>query len=92
MSSRKTIAAMPSSGIKGNRRMTIHDQGAPPPRGRAVRADEDTGGLGLSDHTQKRIGLHLRAMYETVVQQPVPDRFRDLIAQLEASPPDEATP
>ncbi|NEU11519.1 anti-sigma factor [Methylobacterium sp. BTF04] len=40
---------------------------------------------GLSDHTQKRIGLHLRAMYDTIVQQPVPDRFRDLIAQLDSS-------
>lgn len=82
---------MPVSGIKGNRRMNTHDKGDPALGDRTVRADEDTRGRGLSDHTQKRIGLHLRAMYDTVVQQPVPDRFRDLIAQLEASPPDEAT-
>nr|WP_245259679.1 NepR family anti-sigma factor [Methylobacterium sp. 10] len=39
----------------------------------------------LSDLTQKRIGLHLRAMYDTIVQQPVPDRFRDLIARMDDS-------
>jgi len=91
MSSRKTIAAVPVPGIQGNQRMNIHDKGDPVPGDRAVRADEDARGRGLSDHTQKRIGLHLRAMYDTVVQQPVPDRFRDLIAQLEGGPPDEAT-
>lgn len=50
----------------------------------------DRANRGLSDHTQKRIGLHLRAMYDTIVQQPVPDRFRDLIAQLDASNGDDA--
>lgn len=38
---------------------------------------------GLNDQTQKRIGNHLRALYDSVVQQPIPDRFRDLIARLE---------
>jgi hypothetical protein len=40
-------------------------------------------GTGLSDQTQKRIGLHLRTMYDAIVQQPVPDRFRDLIDRLD---------
>lgn len=57
--------------------------------GSDVRPDHSSG-RGLSDHTQQRIGLHLRAMYDTIVQQPVPDRFRDLIAQLDASNEDEA--
>lgn len=39
----------------------------------------------LSDLTQRRIGMHLRAMYDTIVQQPVPDRFRDLIARMDES-------
>ncbi|WP_026597130.1 NepR family anti-sigma factor [Methylobacterium sp. 77] len=39
----------------------------------------------LSDLTQKRIGMHLRVMYDTIVQQPVPDRFRDLIARMDES-------
>lgn len=58
-------------------------------RGRnRARAGREVGiGGALSDHTQKRLGLHLRTMYDSVVQQPVPDRFRDLIAQLEAGEP-----
>ena len=70
---------------------------APGPADEAVARDEGSDvrpdhryGRGLSDHTQQRIGLHLRAMYDTIVQQPVPDRFRDLIAQLDASSEDEA--
>ena len=43
----------------------------------------------LSAHTQQRLGLHLRALYDAVVEQPVPDRFKDLIARLEASPDDD---
>ncbi len=58
--------------------------------GAAARLD-DRLGQGLSDHTQKRIGLHLRAMYDTIVQQPVPDRFRDLIAQLDAARDGDST-
>ena len=65
--------------------------------------DEPAGGLpsgdratrtrdkrGLNDQTHQRIGLHLRALYDSVVQQPIPDRFRDLIARLEdGDPPPE---
>ena len=40
----------------------------------------------LSAQTQQRLGLHLRALYDAVVEQPVPDRFKDLIARLEDSP------
>lgn len=53
-------------------------------RSEDARGDRDQRRLGTQ--TQKRIGLHLRAMYDTVVQQPVPDRFKDLIAQLDRSP------
>ena len=42
-------------------------------------------GTALDDLTRTRIGTHLRAMYDQMVQQPVPDRFRDLIARLDAS-------
>ena len=41
-------------------------------------------GTTLDDFTRTRIGTHLRAMYDQMVQQPVPDRFRDLIARLDA--------
>lgn len=58
-------------------------------RGRNRARTDPGSGIGgtLSDHTQKRLGLHLRTMYDSVVQQPVPDRFRDLIAQLESGEP-----
>jgi hypothetical protein len=38
---------------------------------------------GLDRNVQARIGDNLRAMYDDLLQQPVPDRFRDLIGQLE---------
>ncbi|CAO4165811.1 NepR family anti-sigma factor [Methylorubrum populi] len=44
------------------------------------------GDQGLNDQTQRRIGNHLRALYDSVVQQPIPDRFRDLIARLDGEP------
>ncbi|MEH3117483.1 MAG: NepR family anti-sigma factor [Methylorubrum populi] len=49
------------------------------------------GDSGLNDQTQKRIGNHLRTVYDSVVRQPIPDRFRDLIARLDEadSKPDD---
>ena len=75
--------------IQGNLSMDEHGSGADPsPEGPPPKASAHSPQQGLSDHTQQRIGLHLRAMYDTIVQQPVPDRFRDLIAKLDASTPD----
>jgi hypothetical protein len=37
----------------------------------------------LDRNIQARIGDNLRAMYDGLLQQPVPDRFRDLLGQLE---------
>ena len=37
----------------------------------------------LDRAVQTRIGDQLRAMYDDLMQQPVPDRFRDLMHQLE---------
>jgi hypothetical protein len=37
----------------------------------------------LDSGSQKRIGDQLRAMYDELMQQPVPDRFKDLLDQLE---------
>ena len=37
----------------------------------------------LDSGSQKRIGDQLRAMYDELMQQPVPDRFKDLLAQLD---------
>ncbi|AWI89655.1 NepR family anti-sigma factor [Methylorubrum aminovorans] len=47
---------------------------------------------GLNDQTQRRIGNHLRALYDSVVQQPIPDHFRDLIARLEDDGPKPGEP
>ena len=44
-----------------------------------------TGEPGLDRAIQSRIGDQLRAMYDELMQQPVPDRFRDLLEQLEKS-------
>ena len=41
----------------------------------------------LSHHAQARIGSDLRSLYDSMIQQPVPDRFRDLIARLDATEP-----
>ena len=37
----------------------------------------------LDRNTQTRLGDQLRAMYDDLVSQPVPDRFRDLLDRLE---------
>jgi hypothetical protein len=44
---------------------------------------------GLNAEIQSRIGHQLRAMYDDVVRQGVPDRFADLIRKLDAT---EAAP
>ena len=44
---------------------------------------------GLNAEIQARIGHQLRAMYDDVVKQGIPDRFADLLRQLDAP---EATP
>ena len=37
----------------------------------------------LDRNVQARIGDNLRAMYDDLLQQPVPDRFKDLLGQLD---------
>ena len=43
----------------------------------------------LDRNVQARIGDNLRAMYDELLQQPVPDRFKDLLGQLEAPTDDK---
>lgn len=40
----------------------------------------------LPADVQVKIGEKLKAIYDDVVRQPVPDRFMDLLAQLDADP------
>ena len=44
----------------------------------------------LDKTSQKRIGDQLRAMYDELMQQPVPDRFKDLLEKLEKSSAEKA--
>ncbi|TGD94665.1 NepR family anti-sigma factor [Methylobacterium nonmethylotrophicum] len=37
----------------------------------------------LDRSVQGRLGSHLRAMYDELMQQPIPDRFVNLLAELE---------
>lgn len=45
----------------------------------------------LDNTSQKRIGDQLRAMYDDLVQQPVPDRFRNLLDLLEKKDQERST-
>ena len=45
----------------------------------------------LDTTSQKRIGDQLRAMYDELVQQPVPDRFKSLLEQLEKKDRENST-
>jgi hypothetical protein len=49
----------------------------------ASRSPSTTGSL--DKETQTKIGQQLRAMYDEVVRQGVPDRFADLLKRLERS-------
>ncbi|WP_091718874.1 NepR family anti-sigma factor [Methylobacterium phyllostachyos] len=40
---------------------------------------------GLSEQTRNRLATQLREMYDNVTQQPVPDRFAELIAKLDSA-------
>ena len=42
-----------------------------------------TSRIAMSEFTRNRLAVQLRAMYHAVAQQPVPERFADLIAQLD---------
>ncbi|KMO13913.1 NepR family anti-sigma factor [Methylobacterium platani] len=57
--------------------------GEPAPQGEGEAAGPDQ--PALDRNVQGRIGSHLRAMYDELMQQPIPDRFIDLLAELERS-------
>ncbi|AWB19845.1 hypothetical protein DA075_01910 [Methylobacterium currus] len=68
-------------------------QGPRAPRQEDDPADDPAAGPeqpALDRSVQGRIGSHLRAMYDELMQQPIPDRFVDLIAELERSAAREA--
>jgi hypothetical protein len=44
----------------------------------------------LGPELQAHIGRQLRSLYDEVLKEPVPDRLRDLLQQLERKPPDRS--
>jgi Anti-sigma factor NepR len=44
---------------------------------------EDPSGPALNDNIQEQIGAKLKALFDQVVEQPVPDRFVELLQALE---------
>ncbi len=53
-----------------------------PPQG-----DEHQNAGTLGPDLQAHIGRQLRSMYDEVLKEPVPDRLRELLRQLEQKPP-----
>ncbi|WP_372424902.1 NepR family anti-sigma factor [Salinarimonas chemoclinalis] len=72
--------------MKVNKGTGVHELGAREPRagsghdGGSASAASDPR---LDRAIQSRIGDQLRAMYSELMDQPVPDRFKDLLAQLD---------
>jgi len=58
--------------------VSVLRRGAPGTSG-GSRSDAST----LGNDVQAKIGQHLRAMYDDVVRQGVPDRFMDLLSRLD---------
>ncbi|WP_321334814.1 NepR family anti-sigma factor [Breoghania sp.] len=53
-------------------------------------ADEDNlrrKGIGFSDEIQSKIGTQLKSIYDSVLDEPVPDRIAMLLQQLEEASP-----
>jgi hypothetical protein len=49
--------------------------------------DQQGNGKALDGEAQKHIGRMLKATYEEIAHEPVPDKFLELLKQLEASEP-----
>lgn len=49
--------------------------------------DQSGNGFSLDSETRKHIGRMLKATYDEVAHEPVPDKFLDLLKQLEAAEP-----
>ncbi len=56
----------------------------------AAGADQGTAPT-VDHHAQRHIATNLRAMYDELVRQPLPERFVELLAQLD-TPPEKKQP
>ena len=75
-----------ANGISRDHESDAVEAAAPP----APKTSANGSRTGLSEHTRNRIASQLRTMYDTVAQQPVPDRFADLIAKLDSNDREKA--
>jgi hypothetical protein len=66
------LSSESNDGLAGTKR---HGRSGAPGKGRGKKGDVGT-----------QIGFQLRNLYDDVLNQPVPDRFLDLLSQLETSP------
>ena len=81
--------AAPAKGGRGASRKASADARTQTAEACAASTDRsEPPGRRLSEQTQTRIGAQLRSLYDNVLQQPVPDRFRDLIERLDAEKPE----
>jgi|GEM_PF-1363646 len=78
---RDTCASSASDDLSHNQDSTAEQSG----REASLAAGRPTPRGGLSEQTRNRLATQLRAMYDTVTQQPVPDRFAELIAKLDST-------
>jgi hypothetical protein len=74
----------------GSTASTRHAQGQDPSTDQPVRVSQPTARGGLSEQTRNRLATQLRTMYDSMTQQPVPDRFAELIAKLDSSERDKS--
>ena len=77
-------AALRVPDVHGSPASTHHAPDQDHRAGRATGASQATPRGGLSEQTRNRLATQLRAMYDTMTQQPVPDRFAELIAKLDS--------
>ena len=64
--------------------------GAPGSKGNRMRTDaqglgSDRAGARVDPRVQTEIGKHLRAIYDDVINEPVPSKFMELLEKLERS-------
>ena len=63
--------------------------GAPKDKGTGMRSEisgeSGRGGAHIDPRVQNEIGKHLRAIYDDVINEPVPSKFMELLEKLERS-------
>ena len=74
----------PQTGDK--RRMIIRSSAGRSPAGSSETDTQPDRSAKLGPDLQAHIGRQLRSMYDEVLKEPVPDRLRDLLQQLEQKP------